>query len=98
LESGFFGSSGSSIDKEVYRADQLIQDACAVKITPEVLKTYALEWEERTRLEKERETELESLKSSNASLAQKVRFLEQRVEKHDEEHAALATDLVNVQI
>jgi hypothetical protein len=98
LESGFFGSSGSSIDKEVYRADQLIQDACAVKITPEILKTYALEWEEKTRLEKEQETELESLKSSNASLSHKVRLLEQRVEKHDEEHAALATDLVKVQI
>jgi hypothetical protein len=98
LESGFFGSSGSSIDKEVYRADQLIQDACAVKITPEILKAYTLEWEEKTRLEKERESELESLKASNASLAHKVRFLEQRVEKHDEEHAALATDLVKVQI
>ncbi|PMD45729.1 RabGAP/TBC [Hyaloscypha variabilis F] len=98
LESGFFGSSGSSIDKEVYRADQLIQDACAVKITPEILKTYTLEWEEKTRLEKERETELETLKQNNASLTHKVKLLEQRVEKHDEEHAALATDLVKVQI
>jgi predicted nucleic acid-binding Zn-ribbon protein len=98
LESGFFGSSGSSIDKEVYRADQLIQDACAVKITPEILKTYTLEWEEKTRLEKEREAELESLRQNNASLTHKVRVLEQRVEKHDEEHAALATDLVKVQI
>ena len=72
LESGFFGSSGASIDKEIYRADQLIQDACAVKITPEMLKTYALEWEEKDQLEKEREAELDSLKSSNQSLAQKV--------------------------
>jgi hypothetical protein len=98
LESGFFGSSGSSIDKEVYRADHLIQDACAVKITPELLKTYTLEWEEKTRLEKDREAELESLRSSNNSLAQKVRHLEQRVEKHDEEHAALATDLVRTKV
>ena len=98
LESGFFGSSGASIDKEVYRADELIQDACAVKITPEILKTYTLEWEEKTRAEKDREAELESLKSSNTQLAHKVRLLEQRVEKHDEEHAALATDLVKVQI
>merc|ERR1712093_266596 len=73
LESGFFGSSGASIDKEVYRADQLIQDACAVKITPELLKTYKLEWEEKTRLEK-------------------------RVEEHDSEHAALATDLVKTKV
>jgi hypothetical protein len=55
LESGFFGSSGASIDKEIYHADQMIQDACAVKLTPETLKAYTLEWEEKTRAEKERE-------------------------------------------
>ena len=98
LESGFFGSSGASIDKEVYRADHLIQDACAVKITPDLLKTYTLEWEEKTKLEREREAELESLRSSNHSLSHKVRLLEQRVEKHDEEHAALATDLVRTKV
>lgn len=98
LESGFFGSSGASIDKEVYRADQLIQDACAVKITPELLKTYTLEWEEKTRLEKEREAELENLKSTNYSLSLKVRRLEERVEEHDTEHAALATELVRTKV
>jgi hypothetical protein len=98
LESGFFGSSGASIDKEIYRADQLIQDACAVKITPEVLKTYTLEWEEKTRAEKEREAELESLKSSNQALTQKVRRLEERVQEHDSEHAALATELVRTKV
>ncbi len=98
LESGFFGSSGASIDKEIYRADQLIQDACAVKITPEVLKNYAIEWEEKTRLEKEREAELDLLKSTNHALTQKVRHLEERVENHDAEHAALATDLVMVKV
>ncbi|EPQ61526.1 hypothetical protein BGT96224_4061B [Blumeria graminis f. sp. tritici 96224] len=95
LESGFFGSSGSSIDKEIYRADQLIQDACAVKITPEALKIYALEWEEKTRLEKARETEMETLRLSNQKLSVKVRRLEKRVQEHDTEHAALATELVH---
>ena len=98
LESGFFGSSGASIDKEVYRADQLIQDACAVKITPELLKNYTLEWEEKTKLEKDREHEIESLRSSNHSLTQKVRRLEERVEEHDTEHAALATELVRTKV
>jgi hypothetical protein len=98
LESGFFGSSGASIDKEIYRADQMIQDACAVKLTPELLKTYTLEWEEKTKLEKDRETELESLKSSNQSLSRKIRGLEERVESHDAEHAALATELVRTKV
>jgi hypothetical protein len=98
LESGFFGSSGASIDKEVYRADHLIQDACAVKITPETLKVYTAEWEEKTRLEKDREAELENLKSQNHSLTLKVRRLEERVESHDTEHAALATELVRTKV
>jgi predicted nucleic acid-binding Zn-ribbon protein len=98
LESGFFGSSGASIDKEVYRADKLVQDACAVKITPELLKTYTTEWEEKTRMESKRGAELESLKSSNSSLTLKVRRLEERVQEHDTEHAALATELVRTKV
>ena len=49
LESGFFGSSGG-VDKEIYRADALVQDACSVKITSEMLRQYASEWEERTKV------------------------------------------------
>lgn len=98
LESGFFGNAGASIDKEIYRADQLVQDACAVKITPEILKQYSTEWEEKTRLEKEREAELESLKTANNSLTLKVRRLEERAQEHDTEHAALATDLVRTKV
>jgi hypothetical protein len=98
LESGFFGSSGASIDKEVYRADMLIQDACAIKITPELLKSYTAEWEEKTRAETAREAELEHLKSTNVALSQKVHRLEKRVEEHDTEHAALATELVRTKV
>lgn len=98
LESGFFGSSGANIDKEVYRADQMVNDACAVKITPEILATYKSEWEEKTKVEKDREVTLEALRSTNQTLQQKVRRLEERVEEHDTEHAALATDLVKTMV
>jgi len=43
LESGFFGSAGG-IDKEVYRADALVRDACEINVTPEMLRTYTSEW------------------------------------------------------
>jgi hypothetical protein len=98
LESGFFGHAGASADKEVYRADQLVHDACAVRITPEMLKVYAAEWEEQTAQEKARQEELEGLRSQNASLSQKVRKLEERVQEHDVEHAALATELVRTKV
>ncbi|KAI1388269.1 RabGAP/TBC [Hypoxylon trugodes] len=98
LENGFFGSSSSSADKEVYRADQLVRDACEVKITPEVLKAYSTEWEEKTRAEKEREKELEQLKTSNLSQAIKIRKLEERLEASDREQATVTTDLVHTKI
>ena len=98
LENGFFGSSTSSIDKEVYRADQLVRDACEVKVTPEVLKAYTAEWEEKTRAEKEREAELQELRSANTNFAVKVRRLEERIEAVDHEQAALATELVHTKV
>lgn len=98
LENGFFGSSSASQDKEVYRADQLVRDACDVKITPEILKAYTAEWEEKTRTEKEREQELEQLRNANINFAVKVRKLEERVEAYDSEQAALATELVHTKV
>jgi hypothetical protein len=97
LESGFFGSSGGS-DKEIYRADIMVQDACAVKITPEMLKKYTVEWEEKVRLEKERESEVEGLKSQNSNLALRVRQLEERSEKFDTEHVQVASELVRTKV
>lgn len=97
LESGFFGSSGG-IDKEIYRADMLVQDACAVRITPDLLRTYTTEWEDKVRVEKEREVELESLKVLNISLSQKIRSLEERTEKSDTEHVQMASELVRTKV
>lgn len=97
LESGFFGSSGG-IDKEIYRADVLVQDACAVKITPETLATYTAEWELKVKVEKDRETEIENFRSANASLALKVRSLEERTEKSDAEHVQMASELVRTKV
>ncbi|VZH87206.1 unnamed protein product [Fusarium fujikuroi] len=98
LENGFFGSSSSSIDKEVYRADQLVKDACEVKITPEMLKSYSTEWEEKTKAEKDRENELLELRTSNHNLSIQVRKLEERVEVCDREQADLATELVHTKV
>jgi hypothetical protein len=97
LESGFFGSSGGS-DKEVYRADEMVQDACAVKITPEILKVYTAEWEEKNRTEKERQQELDNLKSQNSKLIAQVRSLQNHVENVDQEHVLVASDLVKCKV
>lgn len=93
LESGFFGST-SGIDKEVYRADELVQDACAVPITKDMLKPYTSEWEEKQRAERERELEIETLRTQNSALIIKVRKLEERVQRADQEHVEVASELV----
>lgn len=97
LESGFFGSAGG-VDKEVYRADMLVRDACAVKLEPEQLKQYSTEWEEKRMAEKQREEELELLRTENVRLASKVRSLEERAEKSDIEHVQMASDLVRTKV
>ena len=97
LESGFFGSSGGS-DKEVYRADMLVQDACAVQLTPELLKKYTAEWEEKVHQDREREAEIETLRSANASFGLQVRALEERTQKSDTEHVQMASELVRTKV
>ncbi|KAJ6163246.1 hypothetical protein N7497_003225 [Penicillium chrysogenum] len=97
LESGFFGSSGAS-DKEIYRSDIMVQDACAIPLTPEMLATYTAEWEEKTRTEKEREVELEHLRHTVSTQGARVRLLEERAEASDKEHVQLASELVHVKV
>ncbi|KAF2199172.1 RabGAP/TBC [Delitschia confertaspora ATCC 74209] len=97
LESGFFGSAGG-VDKEVYRADMLVQDAVSVKVTPQMLQQYTAEWKEQQRVEKERETELEGLRDRVMSLEAKVRQLERHAEQSDTEHVQVASELIRVKV
>jgi len=97
LESGFFGST-SGVDKEVYHADALVRDACAIDISAETLALYTAEFEEKTRMERDRENELENLRTTNASLVTKVRNLEERAQQHDVEHVGIASELVRTKV
>ncbi|KAF2404983.1 RabGAP/TBC [Trichodelitschia bisporula] len=98
LDSGFFGSALNGVDREVYRADMLVQDACSVKITPEMLASYAAEWEEQQRAESQRQNELQILKSQCTSLQSQVRRLEEAAEQSDTEHVQVASELVRIKV
>ena len=97
LESGFFGNSGGS-DNEIYRADLLVQEACNIRVTPDMLIRYRTEWEEKTRTEKGQAEELERLRTLVISQSVKIRTLEERAEKSDTEHVQIATDLVRLKV
>ncbi|KAF2717097.1 RabGAP/TBC [Polychaeton citri CBS 116435] len=98
LDSGFFGSVTGGADKELYRADEMVRDACNIPISDEILNQYSAEWEESQRLEREREAEMENLRSANISLTTQVRGLEERVQQHDAEHVNIAGDLVRTKV
>ncbi|KAK2875098.1 hypothetical protein FQN49_001794 [Arthroderma sp. PD_2] len=97
LESGFFGSSGAN-DKEIYRADIMVEDACAINLTPDMLKTYTAEWEQKTRTEKELADELENYRHTVSTQAARVRSLEEHAEKSDKEHVQIASELVRIKV
>ncbi|KAF1808569.1 RabGAP/TBC [Eremomyces bilateralis CBS 781.70] len=98
LDSGFFGSSGSGADREIYRAEELVRDACAIPVTEKMLSTYSAEWKEQLRETRERETELETLRSQGHTLSAKVRRLEEDAEKSDHEHVLAASELVRIKV
>ncbi|KAL2857888.1 GTPase activating protein [Aspergillus pseudoustus] len=97
LESGFFGTSGAA-DKEIYRADIMVHDACDIPLEPEVIKTYTAEWEEKVRTEKEREAELNGLRHTASLQSARIRQLEEQAETSDKEHVQLASEVVHLKV
>ncbi|KAI7089089.1 RabGAP/TBC [Hortaea werneckii] len=99
LETGFFGSvSGGGAEKELYRADEMVRDACAVPVSDELLAGYTAEWEEQLSGEQAKAEELESLRTSTTTLTARVRELEARTQAQDSEHVTIASDLVNLKL
>lgn len=98
LETGFFGSVSGGADKELYRADEMVRDACSVKVSDELLSLYTAEWEEQTRSEASRTEELDSLRAASTTLTSRVRDLESRTQEQDTEHVFIASELVNLKL
>jgi predicted nucleic acid-binding Zn-ribbon protein len=97
LESGFFGSSGAA-DKEIYRADIMVHDACAIPLESEIIKAYTAEWEDKVRTEKEREAELNGLRHTVSVQSARIRQLEEQAETSDKEHVQLASEVVHLKV
>ncbi|PNS17030.1 hypothetical protein CAC42_4994 [Sphaceloma murrayae] len=98
LDSGFFGGLTGGADKEVYHADALVRDACAIDISDKTLAQYQSEYEEKTRQEKDREAELENLRTTNVTLGSKMRGLEARVQQQDNDHVGIASELIKTKV
>src|SRR5262249_25242772 len=77
-----------------YRANELVNDAYAIKLTPSQLQKYAADYAEYTRLETQRTAELETLKANNGALTLQVKRLEQSLAELNREHIELANAMV----
>ena len=98
LDSGFFGAVTGGADKELYRADEMVRDACEIKIDDSTLAQYTAEWEESQSEARERDSELEDLRAAHNALSVKVKALEERTQQQDTEHVAIAGDLVRIKV
>lgn len=94
-EAGFFGNGG---EKDFYRANHMVQDACAIKITQDMLDRYEREWEETVRIKREHDMELEGLRRVNANLLVKVKKLEEQNEELNREYVRIASSEVGLKV
>jgi len=77
-----------------YDADQYVEDAFSVRITPFMLDNYANEWNDLRRAQNAHTLELETLKNSNRNLTSQVRELESSLSALNTEHCELLKELV----
>jgi chromosome segregation ATPase len=77
-----------------YRANDFVNDAYGIKLTPLQLQKYATDHLEVIRLESERTSELENLKANNGALTLQVKRLEQSLAELNREHIELANAMV----
>lgn len=78
----------------IYRANDFVNDAYGIKLTPSQLQKYAVDYAEYTRVETQRTFELENLKTNNGSLTLQVKRLEQSLAELNREHIELANAMV----
>lgn len=90
-EAGFFGNGGETC---VYRANEMVIDACEIVIPRSVLDRYEEEWVDQEKIRRDREEEVESLRTANASLTSRVKMLETQLDTLNAEHVELANEMV----
>lgn len=78
----------------VYRANDFVNDAYGIKLTPSQLQKYASDYDEAIRIETQRTSELETLRANNGALTLQVKRLEQSLAELNREHIELANAMV----
>lgn len=84
----------SIFDCYVETPNDLVRDASLVELTPSVLAKYELEHQELNRFERERNEQMDALRSSNSRFTLQVRQLEISLAELNLEHVEIANKMV----
>ncbi|ODV86999.1 hypothetical protein CANARDRAFT_187144, partial [[Candida] arabinofermentans NRRL YB-2248] len=77
-----------------YKLEEFVNDSMAVNILPITLKRYEAEYEEINRLERERQEEIEELRTRNGQLTRDIRKVEAAYATLNREHVDIANEMV----
>jgi len=89
-------SNGNSDVK--YKADEFVQDALSLKITPFMLDVFAHEHEELVRTRDAHLIEMDSLRNTNRHLTAQLKALEENLAQLNTEHCEIVKELVMTRI
>ncbi|KDQ21745.1 hypothetical protein BOTBODRAFT_26172 [Botryobasidium botryosum FD-172 SS1] len=90
--------SSTNPGRATYRADEFVQEASQLKITPFMLDSYSSEWEDTVRQRKAHETEMDTLRNINRSLSNQIKTLEASLAQMNADHVDLVKQLVMTKI
>lgn len=85
-------------EDEHWDSDTFVNDAYMMKITPFMLDTFAVEWQDSIRQTNATATEIDSLRNSNRALNKQVKALQSNVSSMNAEHVQLINQLVNLKV
>jgi len=81
-----------------YKADEFVQDAAELKITPFMLDSYAHEYAELLKTKDAHAIEIDALKHSNRNLSTQVQNMEDSLTQLNNEHREVLNQLVTLKV
>ena len=90
LSNGVFGGA----QEPIYDGDLLLSDALSIGLDKSKLDEYTKDYTEALEEQRLKDLEASNLKTSNLTLQQTVKSLEEQLEKLNAEHVGLANDLI----
>jgi len=84
--------------KPTYRADDFVNDAMSLRITPFLLDSYSHEYQEMVRVREAHAAEMDALRNHNRQLSAQINTLESSLAALNQEHVSILNELVRARL